>query len=245
MKKSFFTAIFAFFATMLFAQQFNEEYGNPLLVLIESNPQTKQAASLDPPTFALYPNGQIIYKKKIDNQVKFFELITNKDDAERILLSIFYKVDFKDEDYSVGNNSEQPRNIMFVNFDKVDEYQVYGDLRNSSEARNNAPKNFLKAFDRIIKFSNKKSVEWLPEKFEVVATECPMQSSNYVNWATAWGSLDDKNTIMRNDKTYSIFVDKRHFGDFFDFFQKLKDRQVEIDGKRFFVYYRFPFPNLY
>ncbi|OCB77669.1 hypothetical protein B0A79_11230 [Flavobacterium piscis] len=62
MKNYFLTLFFALALTSCSGQTDKEKYGRPLIALIETDPWLMVIGS-DVPTFALYENGQIIYKK--------------------------------------------------------------------------------------------------------------------------------------------------------------------------------------
>ena len=62
MKKYIFGLLLLFIANYSFGQEWNGEYGQPIVVLVETDPWLMVIGS-DVPTFALYENGQIITKK--------------------------------------------------------------------------------------------------------------------------------------------------------------------------------------
>jgi len=62
MIKKILTILLTLNLTVTFGQTFNEKYGKPIVVLIETDPWLMVIGS-DVPTFALYESGQIIYKK--------------------------------------------------------------------------------------------------------------------------------------------------------------------------------------
>lgn len=57
MTKILLTLLLTFSLTISFGQTFNEKYGQPIIVLIETDPWLMVIGS-DVPTFALYENGQ-------------------------------------------------------------------------------------------------------------------------------------------------------------------------------------------
>ncbi|WP_437918722.1 hypothetical protein [Sphingobacterium sp. LRF_L2] len=63
--------------TISIGQTFNEKYGQPIITLIETAPWLMVIGS-DVPTFVLYENGQIIYKKVINKKWEYFEVINNQ-----------------------------------------------------------------------------------------------------------------------------------------------------------------------
>ena len=66
MKKYFIGFLILLLTNFSFGQEYNEKYGQPIVVLIETDPWLMVIGS-DVPTFSLYENGQIIYKKIMNN----------------------------------------------------------------------------------------------------------------------------------------------------------------------------------
>ena len=241
------TFIFTFSLAISFGQTFNEEYGRPIVVLIETDPWLMVVGS-DVPTFALYENGQIIYRKVANKKWKYFEVKNNRETTQKIIKS-FGITDslIKQQDYiEASTSTDQPTNIMLLNFDTVRQISVYGLLRDSkNEARQKTPDYFLIVFDNIVKFESNSAKEWLPDTIEVMATKYSYSPETPLQWNKDWNDINSKTTIKRSEDLYSIYLDKKYFDDFIKLLKRMKEKQaVEINGQKYSLTYRLPFPNL-
>lgn len=247
MKKILFILVLLFLNYYSFSQQWNEKYGQPIVVLIETDPWLMVIGS-DVPTFALYQNGQIIYKKIVDNQWKYYE-VTNDFESTQQIIKSFGITDslMNGKDYfKASYSTDQPTNILILNFDTLREISVYGNLdKNNIEDRKNTPNDFLKVFDNIKEFKDKNSKEWLPDNIEILLTDYSYSPESPKIWPESWPNLKNELTVKRNDLLYSLYLPKENFEDFIKIISDLKEKQaIEIDGKKFSVSYRLPFPNL-
>jgi len=239
--------LLTFSLTFSFGQTFNEKYGQPIVVLIETDPWLMVIGS-DVPTFALYENGQIIYKKVVERQWKYFEVRNDRETTQKIIKS-FGITDslMKQQDYIEASSwTDQPTNIMLLNFDTVRQISVYGRLRGSkNEARQKTPKDFLTVYENIIKFEVDSAKVWLPDTFEVMATKYSYSPEKPLQWSKEWSDIKSSSTVKRSDDLYSIYLDKKYFEDFIKLLRSMKEKQaVEINGEKYSLTYRLPFPNL-
>lgn len=247
MRKALLTIILILSLTVSFGQTLNEKYGRPIVVLIETDPWLMVIGS-DVPSFALYENGQIIYKKNTDNQLEYFEVKTDRENTQRIIKS-FGITDslMKQKDYIKASNwTDQPTNILILNFDTLRQISIYGNLREKkSEDRAKTPKNFLTVYDNILQFNSDSARIWLPETFEVMATSYSYSKEQPIIWNKNWNNLNSSTTVKRSDDLYSIYLNKKDYNDFIKLLKSIKQKQaVEINGKKFSLSYRLPFPNL-
>ena len=249
MIKFIFTVVVTLGFSISFGQIYNEPYGRPIVVLIETDPWLMVVGS-DVPSFALYENGHIIYKKSVDTNQRdrYFEVKNDKEKTQAIIKSLgITKGLLKQPDYTEASSwTDQPTNILLLNFDTLRQIMVYGNLRNpKSEARNKTPKDFIAVYDNILKFTNDTAKEWLPDRIEILATNYSYSPEKPLKWNTEWGDLNSSTTVKRSDDLYSIYLDKKYFNDFVKLLQSLKQKQaVEINGKKYSLSYRLPFPNL-
>lgn len=246
MKKCLLVILCSFFLSFTYGQTFNEKYGQPIVVLIEENPWLMFIGS-DVPTFALYKNGQIIYKRIVNKRWKYFEIKNNRETTQKIIKSLGITDSLMKQSAvtDASDATDQPDNIMILNFDTLHQIRVYGDIRKQPQARERTPKNFLKVFDNIINFEDKSATEWLPDTFEVMVSEYSHSPEKPLKWNPKWNDLNSKSTVKRDEESYSIYLDKMYFKDFIRFLNRLKEKQAaEINGKKYGVYYRLPFPNL-
>ena len=230
-----------------FGQTQNEKYGQPIIVLIETDPWLMVVGS-DVPTFALYENGQIIYKKISDKKWKYFEVQNDREKTQKIIKS-FGITDslMKQRDYTRASTwTDQPTNILLLNFDTLRQVSVYGQLQDlKNEARQKTPKDFLSVYDNLIKFEDNSAKEWLPDTFEIMATKYSHSPEKPLKWNKQWSDINSMTTVKRGDDLYSIYLDKKYFKEFVELLKRIKEKQaVEINGEKYSLTYRLPFPNL-
>jgi len=233
--------------TVAFGQTYNEKYGQPIIVLIETDPWLMVIGS-DVPSFALYENGQIIYKKTSDNKTEYLEVQNDREKTQQIIKS-FGITDslMKQKDFTKASNwTDQPTNVMIFNFNTSRRISVYGNLRKkNSEDRKNTPKDYLTVYDNILAFNDNSAKKWLPETFEVMATDFSYSKEKPLIWKKEWNDLKSSSTVKRSDDLYSIYLDKKYYDDFIELLKMINQKQaVEINGKKFSLSYRLPFPNL-
>lgn len=226
---------------------YNEVYGQPLLVLTEKDPKL-MVAGADVPTFALYEGGQIIYRQQGKSSNRYYQTQLAKEQLQELIGSLLISEDLMGlpNDTAVTTISRQPVNELVLNFDTLIVKQVYGDLRNDSLARENTPFAFLKVFDKLVEFSDSQAKEWLPDKIEVLVTDYLQPSTKQaLKWPAGWPTLKSPDTIWRSEKLYSLYLDQKHYKELLSLMNKLKEKQaVEINGKKFIIDYRLPFPNI-
>lgn len=233
--------------TKSIGQHYNENYGQPIVVLIETNPWLMVIGS-DVPSFALYENGQIIYRKIVEKRYKYFQIKNDREKTQGIIKS-FGITDslMKQPDYiEASGSTDQPTNILLLNFDTLRQISVYGSLKDpKSQARTKTPKQFLTVYDNIIKFEDNSALEWLPDTIEVMATKYSHSPEKPLKWNSEWGDIKSPTTVKRSNDLYSIYLDKKYLEKFFELLKSLKEKQaVEINGEKYSLTYRLPFPNL-
>lgn len=228
-------------------QHFNATYGQPVVVLYETNPWLMVVGS-DVPSFALYENGQIIYKQGAGKQLKYVEVKHDRNQTQAIIKTLGITDSLLNERpvIEASTSTDQPDNILLLNFGKVKQIQVYGSLRNvQSDARAKTPKDFLTVYDRLIHFEDQAAQEWLPDTIEVMATKYSHSPEKPLKWNAARNDLKSPTTVKRNDNLYSIYLTKSQFSDLLKLLKSMKEKQaVEINGEKYSLSYRLPFPNL-
>ncbi len=246
--KTIFTALLLLvITTHSFGQEWNEKYGQPIVVLFETNPWLMVIGS-DVPTFALYENGQIIYKKVVNKKWKYFEVKNDVETTQKIIKSLGITDNLMQQpDYiEASSSTDQPTNILILNFDTLREISVYGSLEErKSEARRNVPEDFINVYDNIKKFKSKNAEDWVSDYIEVLLTDYSHSPEEPKEWPENWPNFENETTIKRSETLYSLYLPKEHFEDFKNLISDLGEKQaVEIGGKKFSVSYRLPFPNL-
>lgn len=229
-----------------FGQEWNEEYGTPVIVLIETNPWLMVIGS-DVPTIAIYESGYIVYKKINKKGVDYYSIKTDSEEIQELISNLGITTELKkvDENIQASDWSDQPTNILILNFNEPKTIQVYGDLRDNKETREKTPKAFLTVYDNLIEYKNKKAEEWLPNKIEIMLTDYSHSPEKPIEWPENWPNLEDETTVKRSASLYSLYLPKEHFDEFINLISNLREKQaVELNGKKFSVSYRLPFPNM-
>lgn len=228
-------------------QHFNSTYGQPIVVLIETDPWLMVIGS-DVPSFALYENGQIIYRRVTANHISYVEVKHDRAQTQAIIktLGITDTLLSGRSVIEASAATDQPTNVLLLNFGKGKQIQVYGSLRNpQSEARAQIPLAFLTVYDHLIQFDDKAATEWLPDSVEVLATGYGHSPKAPLPWNTSWNDLKSPSTVKRGANLYSIYLSKNQFTDFLKLLKRLQEKQaVAIDGEKFSLSYRLPFPNI-
>lgn len=247
MEKYLLALLLSFGSIISFGQTLNNIYGKPLVVLTETDPWLMVIGS-DSPSFALYENGQLIFKKKQGNTAKYFEVKKEKAELQNLMSSLGISVALaKLPKYiNASNATDQPTTTIFLNTDSLQEISVYGRISSKkSEARKETPAVFLTAYDSIINFNEASATEWLPENIEILAYTYANSKEEPLSWKKEWNDIHSKTTIKRDEGLYSLYLDKKYFKDFIKFLKSLRQKQaVLINGKKYALSYRFPFPNI-
>jgi len=232
--------------TIAFAQRFDKTYGHPVIVFTEMNPRLLVIGS-DVPTFALYEKGQIIYKKVESGRTKFFEVKLSEEETQKAVYSLGLNDSLMRLPgfIETTTKADQPTNELVLSFDSTKIISVYGNLRVDQKARKETPKPFLKVYDRIARYENSKAREWVPSTIEVMLSDYSNSPEVPQKWPKGWSDLKSSKTVKRSDRLYSLYLDKRHWEEFRKLLGSLKKKQaVEVNGRKFSVSYRLPFPNL-
>lgn len=225
---------------------FDEVYGQPLLVLTETNPRL-MVAGADVPTFALYEGGQIIYLQQSRKENRYMQTRMAQEQLQEFIASLLISEDLLQlpTDTAASQLKNQPTAELILNFDTLLVKRVYGDLRNDKKARQQAPLAFLKVYDKLLEFKDSQAREWLPEKIEVLVTDYRKDNSQSQKWPEGWPTLKSPDTVWRSEKLYSLYLDNKHYKELQRFIHKLKNKQaVEMNGNKFAISYRLPFPNI-
>ena len=86
----------------------------------------------------------------------------------------------------------------------------------------------------------------IPDKIEVMLSDYSNSPDTPFKWPSNWPYLNNSDARKHGDKVTSIYLDKKYFGRLRKLIKKRREKQAfEIDGKKFFIGYRFPIPELY
>jgi hypothetical protein len=230
-------------------QEWNDKYGSPIVVLTETNPWLMVIGS-DVPTIVLYQYGDIIYKRRTKSSFEYYSNKIDTAEMQKLILSLGITDSLiKMPEYiSATQTTDQPTNELILSFDSVYVKRVYGNLRETekpSQVRENAPKYFLKVYDNLLDLTKKRSKKWFPDYVEVMLTDYSYSPEIPLKWPETWPGLSSKMTVKRGDDLYSIYLKKENYDDLIKLIKSLKEKQaIEIDGEKFSISYRFPYPNI-
>jgi len=213
----------------------------PLIVLLEANPWLMVLGS-DSPSFALYEDGTAIYRAEsgfqwvrlgaeeraalidrvkpeaIAAQARFYNLSPYMSDQQTTYLFVF--------------GPGGPKTVS-----------IYGALR-KPEIRQNLPAPIADAYGVLHGFRHPRATPWLPEKVEVMIWPYEYAPEASVIWPVGWPGLKDPATVKRRDGAYSIYLPSIELPALSAFLKTRSEKgAVEIDGHKWAVSYRFPFPR--
>lgn len=243
MKTRLFLLLIIFCSLVSRAQNYDSAYGKPIVVFIETDPWLMVIGS-DVPQFTLYENGQVIYKKVENREIKIYQATISKDEIPALLKSLHITGELAKLPNNIEASSwtDQPSNVLLINTDSAKNINVYGYL-SSKEAREKTPNAFLRVYDAIKNYNNDDAEEWLPGKIEVMFWDYSYAPAKRP-WIKGLPDLNSRSTIQRGDM-YSVYIDKKDFDEFLRYYRSMKEKQaVEINGKKMAMSYRLQFPNL-
>ena len=246
MKNKILISLLIIIPIISFSQKWNEEYGSPIVVLVETNPWLMVIGS-DVPTIAIYDSRNIIYKRNENETFEYYSVKMDSIEFDKMLLSLNITQDLIEmEEYIEASNwTDQPTNQIVIVSDSVYFKSVYGSIRKNKETRKKTPTEFLKVYDNLVKFKHKKEQKWLPENIEIMISEYSHSPEKSKKWPEKWPDLKSESTIERGESLYSIYLPNNYFKQFIEFQNSLNQKQaIEINGKKFYATYRFPYPNL-
>jgi uncharacterized protein (DUF1330 family) len=228
-------------------QRFDPAYGKPIVVLIEAYPWLMVVGS-DVPSFALYENGQVIYQRRSANRVEYVQVQHDRAQTQALIktLGITDSLLRGGTYFNAADATDQPTNTLLLNFDSVKQIQVYGSLRSpQAEDRARTPKDFLTVYDRLIYYDDPAAKAWLPDSIEVMATAYSYSPVKPLPWDPTWHDLKSPTTVKRSEELYSIYLPKSQYDALLQLRRRLKEKQaVLINGGKYSLSYRLPFPNL-
>ncbi|WP_443971822.1 hypothetical protein [Sphingobium sp. CR28] len=211
----------------------------PLIVMLTADPWLMVTGS-DSPAFALYSDGTAIFLTKAGfksaklNQGQQADLLRPFENPDLVALA---------GGYVVADATDQPESTLLVYGNNEPYYiSVYGPL-NDKFVRSKVPLAISDAFDRLQNFRPSASQAWLPDKVEVMAGPYENAPDQSIIWPQRWPDLNDPATRTRGD-SYSIFMASTELPALKTFLASRKEKgAVEINGKKFSVSVRLPFPH--
>jgi hypothetical protein len=118
------------------------------------------------------------------------------------------------------------------------------DVEQYYSIKEQCPKELTFLFDTLADYCHPFARPWLPENIEVMIEPAnPLAETSVTDWPPEWPDLDDPATRKRGGDEYSLFLDSDEWEAFKDFLFRLRRDRVRINGRTWWVSYRFPFPK--
>ena len=212
----------------------------PVIVLLEKDPWAQVIGS-DSPSFALYDDGSLIQRTATGFSTT---RLTNRE-MEQLLqrlkpetLSRFYG------GFEATFSTDQPdQDLLIYRGEKPVFVSVYGSLEDR-EVRSKIPKEVVAAYDTLSGFKHAKSRPWLPENVEVMIAPYEYAPDASISWPQDWPGLSDSKTVKRGEDSFSIYMPSAKLAELRAFLERRKAKgAVEIDGRKWSVSIRYPFPH--
>jgi len=251
--------LFAFCAASAVAQEFSPFEGpRPLAVMIESNPWLMVIGS-DTPSFVLYENGQVIYRKtEADRQSR--HMTKQLSQAQLIdlkaKLSAAAKPSPPKRHFDLAPQvTDQPETKFYVNMDGTSFVTTIYGLTSGRpvESRPRTPGGDgkgellpqqltdLHAFLSTLEYAD--ATEWVPRYVEAMVWDYGYAPEESIHWPKDWSGLNSATSLKRGD-AYSIFLPGSEYPKLRLFLSTRKEKgAVEIDGKKWIVSVRDTFPS--
>lgn len=218
----------------------------PLFIMIEYNPWA-MVLGAESPTFALYEDGTVIYRKRGKTGIRYLSSNLSKNEIAWVLHTIqpTSLVSLKG-DYALVSSHDQPMTrILYKKPDgSYKRIKVYGSLNpKDREPSDTDPPPLLTEIYRFVSaYDNPQAKEWLPSYVEVIVWPYEYAPEKDAFWPKGWPDLKDIRTVKRRD-SYSIYLPRSRYPELKVFLGKLREKQaVRMNGRKWSVNVRFPFP---
>lgn len=211
----------------------------PLIVLLEANPWLMAVGS-DSPAFALYDDGQVIYRTRSGYKSVKLDARERAALIERVQPQALARVAGH---YDVlANVSDQPTEYLFVfGADGPKAVSVYGSLTQVAKL---VPAPIGTAYAALHGYQHPRARDWLPDKIEVLIWPYEYAPEESILWPKGWPGLGHPETVKRDEGAYSLFLPASRSRALTALLQTRRERgAVRIDGRKWAVSYRFPFPQ--
>lgn len=223
---------------------FDSEYGKPLVVFRETKPEPMILNSIIP-DFVLYENGQILYRLPDRNKIVFNEVLLKKREVKRFLLSLGITKDLIKLDDNILASYTKSENdcSLTINIGKTKKISVHGSL-SDIDVRFHTPYPFLRVYDKIKSYRKNSAKEWSPKKIEVFFSDYN-DALNIRPWIKGFPDLNSRTTTKHDNDSYSVFIDRDKFNEFFNYYSSMGDRQaVSINDRKMSISFIYQMPNL-
>lgn len=214
----------------------------PILVLrqMTHEPESSKLWSLNRlnPTFVLYNNGLVIFKKSEDS-LEFLSTELTPTEMKTWLgeLDIAEFLTLGDS-YFTNNYFHQPVSIITSwHNSTIKRVMVSGSIRDNETDRNNAPQAFLKIFDQLITFHHDNTRVWEPEKVQLHIVPYTDSRGEPAAWPKGWPDLNDKATkdtsrAYGTGESYNIHLSGDQRDELEQILFGLQDKQAVLINER-------------
>lgn len=215
----------------------DELAAHPVVVFTETNPWLMVIGS-DVPSFALYADGTVIYRKG----ESYFTAVLPKNEVARIVAS----ARLADEvvDIAISDSTDQPTTTVLLSENgKVSGVRIYGRVV-GGESQGKLTQRMIETVQTLRKFDAVDARPWLPKNIEVMIWPYEYAPEASIGWPRDWPGLKDSATVQRGD-SYSLYLPSGHFEELKALLARQKPRgAVKIDGHKWAVAWRLPFPGV-
>lgn len=223
----------------------------PLVVMLETDPWLMVIGS-DTPSFVLYEDGQVIWRKKsAKDGSAFLSKRLTPSELQKWTKTIKTLAAFRSGQtrIAMSNYSDQAETKFYIDLDGTKLVaSVYGmHLAEGSrlKGRSGTPPQFeLKKLFGFLQSTNfEGATPWAPDFIEAIAWNYDYAPDNAIVWPKHWPGLHAATTLKRTN-VYSIFLPGTQRKELEAFLGTRKEKgAIEIDGKKFAVSYRLVFPS--
>ncbi len=229
----------------------------PEFVLVEHSPW-KASVMAESPTFALYDDGTVIFRKPgEESRSGYFTTKIDLDSADYDSLRPLDRSLYS-RSYTLTRLGRQPTTIFYWPEKQV---SVYGRIsqrmsgfsstpmladihREESQLRLELPTGISEAFEAVKGFEVEEAEEWRPEYIEVMIWAYDHASEAPLEWPKDWPGLDDERTLERGVGTYSIYVPGNQLEELQALLATRNPRSaIIIDDRKWDIAHRLPFPG--
>ncbi len=190
------------------------------------------------PTFVLYNDGLVIFKKD-KNQFELFSVELTPDKLSALLEELAIGEEFLqlEDSYYTNNQFHQPLYIIkYWQDEKPKRVMVAGPIRDSEEDRDKAPKAFLEIFDKVMLFARTDAHLWKPEKVEIRVSPYTDSEGQPVPWPRGWPDLKHKTTKDRRNffghEAYHMYIAGENKDELEQILSGLKEKQAVLINER-------------
>jgi len=224
---------------------YNKLYGRPLIIFKIIDPW-EWVVGADKPRFVMYQNGQVIYRLKTEEEVKFMEVTLSRQE----LCELVKTFNISDEFYSLDSfinaapgRMDLPSYQLIIDIKAKKKCVVYGNMR-TKKIRNNAPSAFVNLYDKVVSYQNPKAKEWSPSRYELFLRD-NNNAPNKRKWIEGFPDLNSNSTKIIDGNNYIVYIDSFQFKKFIEYFKTIgEDEAVEINGRKMSISYGICFPNI-